>query len=96
MYSQCPYLTHQLTVIYIIEETLDIELNHIMQVHTLEHSIGSLYGVFYGAVWAKTIAVVAEFRFADWFYDLLNTLLYQSVPDTWHGNSQKHSITAGI
>ena len=82
VYSQSPYLPHQLTVIYIIEKALYIKLNHIMQIHSLEHGIGSLHGVFYGAVRAKAVAIVAEFRFADRLHDLLDTLLYQPVPDT--------------
>ena len=94
MYSQSPYLPHQLTVIYIIEKALYIKLNHIMQIHSLEHGIGSLHGMFYGAVRAKAVAIVAEFRFADRLHDLLDTLLYQPVPDT--RNTQRAGLAVWL
>ena len=48
-----------------------------MQVHALKHGVSFLHGVFHGTVRAKAVTVVAEFRFADWLYDLFDTLLYQ-------------------
>jgi len=47
-----------------------------MQVHALKHGVSFLHGVFHGTVRAKAVTVVAEFRFADWLYDLFDTLLY--------------------
>ena len=69
-------------MIYVVEKSFYIKLNHIMQVHALKHGVSFLHGVLHGTVRAKAVTVVAEFRFADWLYDLFDTLLYQPVPDT--------------
>ncbi len=46
MDSHCPYLFYQLAMIYIVEESLNIELDYIMQMSQLHEPIGSVDGVF--------------------------------------------------
>ena len=44
--------------------------------------VGCRYRIFNRPIWTESIAIVAEPGFADRFHDLLDTLLYQSIPDT--------------
>ena len=82
MDSHCPELSNQLGMVNIVKESFNIELNNIMQMHSLHKLIGSMDYVFHRAVRSETIAVLAEFCFTDWLHDLLDTLLYKPVPYT--------------
>ena len=82
MDSHCPDLPNQLGVVNIVKESFNIELNDIMQMHSLHELIGSVDYVFYRAVWSEPITVFTKFRFTDWFHNLLDTLLYKPVPYT--------------
>ena len=50
-----------------------------MKVHHLKHGVGSVNGVFNGSIRTKSITIIAELCFADWFHDLLDTLLWSSI-----------------
>ena len=62
-----------------------------MQIAPLHEFVGCRNSVFYTPLWPESITVAAEFSLADWFHDLLNTLLYQPVPDA--GYSQRSGGT---
>ena len=75
MYSHCPYLPHQFTVVHIIKEAFNIKLNYIMQIGNLKQLVASRNRIFHRAIRTESIAVTAELRFTDWFHNLLYTLL---------------------
>ncbi len=50
--------------------------------------------VFHTPLGTETIAVIAEFRFTDWLHYLLDTLLYEPVPNT--GDSQGSGCSVGF
>ena len=80
--SQCPYLLNQLGMVHIIKEAFNIKLYYIMQFCELHQIVGSLNSVLHGAIWSEAVAAITEFGFANWFHNLLDTLLYQPVPYT--------------
>lgn len=74
--AHCPNLFNQLRVVYFIKETFYIKFYDIMQIAFLQSTIGCLDCIFHTSHWSKSIAVVAELSFTDWFHNLLDTLLY--------------------
>lgn len=58
-----------------------------MKIHHLKHGVGSVNGMFNGSIRTKSITIIVELCFADWFHDLLDTLLYQL--------SHMHGIPSG-
>ena len=79
-------------MIYVIEKSFNIKLNNIMKVHHLKHGVGSVNGMFNGSVRTKSITIIAELCFADWFHDLLDTLLYQPIPYAWDSQRTCFSV----
>lgn len=63
-----------------------------MKVHHLKHGVGSVNGMFNGSVRTKSITIIAELCFADWFHDLLDTLLYQPIPYAWDSQRTCFSV----
>ena len=83
LYSHSPNLSNEFAMVYIIKESLYIEFNDIMQMGDLQQPIRSIYGIFHRTVRTKTIAIITKLGFTYRLHDLLNTLLYQPVPNTW-------------
>ena len=79
-------------MIHVIEESLDVKLNNIMQMYILQQRIDSSHSLFHRTVRAKAVAIITETCFADWFQNLLNTLLYQPVPDAWNAKRSCFSV----
>src|SRR5699024_12816115 len=52
------------------------------------------YRIFNRPIWMESIAVITESGFANRLHDLLDTLLYQSVPDT--RDSQRSGTPIGF
>ena len=68
-------------MIHVVEKALNVELNDVVKMRHLHQRISPRYGMLHRSVRSKAITVVAELSFTDRFHDLLNTLLYQPVPD---------------
>ena len=49
-------------------------------------------GMFNGSIRTKSITIIAELCFADWFHDLLDTLLYQPIPYAWDSQRTCFSV----
>ena len=90
--AHCPYLLYQFGVVHFIEEALYVKFYDIVQIAVLQSAISGLDGVFHTSHRAKSVAVIAEFRFADRFHDLLDTLLYQPVPHTWYSKGTHGAV----
>lgn len=58
----------------------------------MKHGVGSVNGMFNGSVRTKSITIIAELCFADWFHDLLDTLLYQPIPYAWDSQRTCFSV----
>ena len=69
-------------MVYIVKETFYVKLYYILKSWLLHKPVGCRYRIFNRPIWTESIAIVAEPGFADRFHDLLDTLLYQSIPDT--------------
>lgn len=81
-------------MVNIIKETLNIELHNIGKSGSLHKPVNCRYCIFYRPVRTETIAVIAEPGFTDWLHDLLDTLLYQPVPDA--RDSQRSGASVGL
>ena len=79
-------------MIYVIEKSFNIKLNNIMKIHHLKHGVGSVNGMFNGSIRTKSITIIVELCFADWFHDLLDTLLYQPIPYAWDSQRTCFSV----
>ena len=63
-------------MVYIIKETLDVDINHIFQFHCKREESEPAYCMMSVAVWSKPIAMLMKLRFAYRLHYLKNTLLY--------------------
>lgn len=69
---------------HIIEESLDINVNHIMQMTPLHIFMNLSDCVSLASVRSESVAVVMEFGFTYWLQDLQDTLLNKSVYNGWY------------
>lgn len=68
----------------IIEKSLDVNIDHKVQMLPLYEFVRLRDCVFRTSIGAKAIAALKEFSFADRFKDLQNTLLYQPIHNRWN------------
>ena len=95
MDSHCPDLAHQLSMIYIVKEALDINVNYNMKVAFLHMFFRLRQRIFNAPVGTEAIACFTKFCFTNWLHHLQDTLLYQSVHDGGNPKWSGFAITLG-
>ena len=78
----------------IVKEAVNVKINGVVQMLYLHEPTALSNGMFCRAVWAKAIGTLMELRLADWFKDLQDTLLYNSINDC--GYAQRSGFAIGF
>ena len=92
--SQRPHLPYQFRMINVVEKAFYVKFDNVMQMAFLKSVICICDCIFDRTVWSESVAVFAKMRFTDWFQDLLETLLNQSVP--YARNSEWARFSVGL